>query len=265
MQKVFEELTKAFRKSSGILDRERYDTLVYKHTTLFERSDTIYHLLKASGYPIDIIDSGSYRYAPFFNDYKDETYCIVDIETNGSKPATSQVIEVGAVLVQNGEIKDRFESFVECAFLPDYITKVTGIEPRDLKKAPSQKEVLLMLKEFMGESIFVAHNASFDASFLSASMHRNGLGELGNATLCTLDLAKRTFESERYGLAYLIELLDIPTTVHHRAYSDALSAFYVLKKGFENIPSYVRSSDDLILFSSSSKKERSNKRGDNGK
>lgn len=259
MQKVFEGLTRAFRKNDGIIDKERFDTIVYKYTTLFERSDTIYHLLKASGYPIDVIDGGFYRYAPFFNDYKSDVYCIVDIETNGSKPHTSQVIEIGAVLVQDGEIKDRFETFVECAFLPDYITKVTGIEPSDLRGAPSQKEALLLLKEFMGESIFVAHNASFDATFLSASMYRNGLGELGNMTVCSLDLAKKTFESERYGLAYLIQSLDIPTTIHHRAYSDALSAFYVLKKSFENIPEYVKTSDDLIQFSISSKKTRSKK------
>ncbi|MBN2768492.1 MAG: 3'-5' exonuclease [Campylobacterales bacterium] len=263
MQKVFEELTKAFRKNSGIIEKEHYDTIVYKHSTLFERSDTIYHLLKASGYPIDVIDSGFYRHAPSFNDYKSDLYCIVDIETNGSKPNSSQVIEIGAILSQNGEIKDRFETFVECAFLPDYITKVTGIEPSDLRGAPSQKEALLMLKEFMGESIFVAHNARFDASFLSASMHRNGLGELGNMTVCSLDLAKKTFESERYGLAYLIESLSIPTTTHHRAYSDALSAFYVFMKSFENIPRYVKTSDDLIQFSNSSKKTRSKEKKSN--
>ena len=73
MQKVFEGLTRAFRKNDGIIDKERFDTIVYKYTTLFERSDTIYHLLKVSGYPIDVIDGG-YRYAPYFNDYKSDLY-----------------------------------------------------------------------------------------------------------------------------------------------------------------------------------------------
>jgi DNA polymerase-3 subunit epsilon len=77
--------------------------------------------------------------------------------------------------------------------------------------------------------------------------------------LCTIDLARRTFESERYGLAHLIESLNIPTTVHHRAYSDALSASYVMKKSFETIPHHVKSSDDLIKFALSSKKERGKK------
>ncbi len=256
MQKVFEQLTKTFRHHGGTISQETFDTIVYKHTTLFEESDTIFYLLQASGYPIENSDGGGYRYKPYFTPYHEDRFCIVDIETNGSKPSSSQVIEIGAVMMSGGEIIDRFETFVECAFLPDYITKVTGIEPIDLLDAPSSKEALTRLRLFMEDAIFVAHNASFDASFLSASFHRHGLGDLGNPIMCSIDLAKRTFESERYGLAYLIESLAIPTTVHHRAYSDALSASYVMQKSLETIPEHVKSSDDLVKFATSSQKER---------
>ncbi len=257
MQKVYEQLTAAFRKNSGVLDEMSFEEIVKKHTSLFEECDTIFLLLQASGYPIEY--KNGYIYRPFFTSYKEERFCIIDIETNGSNPSNSQVIEIGAVMVQDGKIIDRFETFVECAFLPEYITKVTGIEPIDLQGAPSQKEALTNLRVFMQDAIFVAHNASFDYGFLNASFKRYGLGEIGNMKLCTIDLARRTFESERYGLAYLIESLKIPTTVHHRAYSDALSALYVMKKSFETIPNYVKSSDDLIKFATSSKKERDKK------
>jgi DNA polymerase-3 subunit epsilon len=259
MQKVFEQLTKSFRHNKGIINKETFDNIVYKHSTLFEESETIYYILQASGYPIEN-ENDKYIYKPFFTAYKDEVFCVIDIETNGSKPNSSQVIEIGAVMVKNGEIIDHFETFVECAFLPDYITKVTGIETIDLVNAPSAKEALTNLKIFMKDTIFVAHNASFDASFLSASFYRHGLGELGNPVMCSIDLAKRTFESERYGLAYLIESLEIPTTVHHRAYSDALSASFVMKKSFEMLPEYINSSDDLLKFAESSKKERTAKK-----
>ncbi|MBD3798101.1 MAG: 3'-5' exonuclease [Campylobacterales bacterium] len=257
MQKVYEQLTVAFRKNSGILDEMGFENIVKKHTSLFEECDTIFMLLQASGYPIEY--ENGYIYKPFFTSYKEEKFCIIDIETNGSNPNNSQVIEIGAVMVQNDKIVDRFETFVECAFLPEYITKVTGIEPIDLLDAPSQKEALTNLRVFMQDAIFVAHNASFDYSFLNASFKRHGLGEIGNMKLCTIDLARRTFESERYGLAHLIEYLKIPTTVHHRAYSDALSASYVMKKSFETIPHHIKSSDDLLKFATSSKKERSKK------
>lgn len=256
MQKVFEHLTTTFRSNQGAISRELFDKIVYKHSTLFEESDTIYYLLQASGYPIETKDD-KYIYKPYFTSYKDEIFCVVDIETNGSKPNSSQVIEIGAVMVKNGEIIDNFETFVECTFLPDYITKVTGIETIDLVNAPSAKEALTNLKLFMKDAIFVAHNASFDATFLSASFYHHGLGELGNPVMCSIDLAKRTFESERYGLAYLIEFLNIPITVHHRAYSDALSAHFVMKKSFQMLPDNINSSDDLLRFAESSKKERS--------
>ena len=198
MQKVFDELTVAFRKNGGVLSEERYREIVMKHTTLLEDSDTIFFLLQASGYPIYRVNNGSYRLEICFIPYQKQRYCVIDIETNGSKPGSSQVIEIGAVMMQDGKIIDRFETFVECAFLPEYITKITGIEPTDLIGAPSRREALTKLRHFMGNAIFVAHNANFDYNFLNASFQRFGLGAIGNPKLCTIELAKRTFESESY-------------------------------------------------------------------
>jgi len=255
MQKVFNELTQAFRKHQGVLNPEQYERIAKKHCTLLEECDTIFLLLQASGYPI-AFEEGVYRLETYFTPYQTQKYCIIDIETNGSKPGSSQVIEIGAVMVQNGKIIDRYETFVECAFLPEYITKITGIEPTDLIDAPSRKEALIGLRHFMEDAVFVAHNADFDYSFLDASFERFGLGNIGNPKLCTIELARRTFESERYGLAYLIESLEIKTATHHRAMSDALCAFEVMKKSFETLPEYVKSADELLRFSTSSRKTR---------
>jgi len=258
MQKIYDELTNQFRKNAGIISKKQYIYTVKKHTTLFEDSDTIFFLLQASGYPIIEYEDG-YKLETYFRPYQEQKFCIIDIETNGSKPTNSQVIEIGAVMVQNGEVIDSFETFVECAFIPEFISKMTGIEEIDLIGAPSRKQALTMLREFMQDSIFVAHNVSFDYSFLSASFNRFGLGDIGNQRFCTINLAKRTFKSEKYGLAYLNESLGIDTATHHRAYSDALSAFFIMKKSLETVPNYVVTTDDLIQFSTSSRKERSKK------
>jgi len=256
MQKVFDELTIAFRKHDGVLNEEQYKHIAIKYTTLLEDSDTIFILLQASGYPIEQRDEGQYRLETFFTPYQEQKYCVIDIETNGSKPGTSQVIEIGAIMVQGGKIIDQYETFVECAYLPEYITKITGIELEDLIGAPTRREALIGLRHFMGDAIFVAHNANFDYGFLNASFERFGLGGIGNPRLCTIDLAKRTFESERYGLAYLIDRLEIETATHHRAFSDAVCANKVMEKSLETLPEYVVTADDLIRFSTSSKKER---------
>ena len=256
MQKVFDELTTPYRKDDRLLSEEQYKHIAIKYTTLLEDSDTIFILLQASGYPIEQEEDGRYRLETYFTPYEEQRYCVLDIETNGSKPGTSQVIEIGAVMLQNGEVIDRFETFVECAYLPEYITKITGIEPTDLIGAPTRREALIKLRHFMGDAVFVAHNANFDYTFLTASFNRFGLGDIGNPKLCTIDLAKRTFESERYGLAYLIDFLEIETATHHRAYSDAVCAAKVMEKSLETLPNYVKSTDDLLRFSISSKKER---------
>ena len=255
MQKLFEELTAAFRRAGGEISYEAYDRIVRKHATLFEDSDTIYLLLQASGYPIEESLTG-YRLKTCFTPWREQEYCIVDIETNGSKPGRSQVIEIGAVMLRSGEIVERFETFVACAYLPVHITKLTGIEPSDLADAPSRKEALTALREFMGDAVFVAHNAGFDHTFLNASFQRFGLGPIGNPVLCTIDLARRTFKSERYGLAYLNDFLHLEMPAHHRAYNDAVAASKVLRKSFENVPDAVRTTDELLQFSKSSRKER---------
>ena len=244
MQKVFAELTTALRKHDGVLSCDQYTYIANKHSTLLEDSDTVFILLQASGYPISKHEEGN-KLNTYFTPYETQKYCVIDIETNGSKPGTSQVIEIGAVMLQNGKVIDRYETFVECAFLPEYITKITGIEPIDLIDAPSRKEALIGLRHFMEDAIFVAHNANFDYGFLNASFARFGLGNIGNPKLCTIELAKRTFESERYGLAYLIDFLEIETATHHRAYSDALCAAKVMEKSVETLPEYVHTTDEL--------------------
>lgn len=255
MQKVFEELTRAFRKHKGMLSADQYSYIANKHSTLLEDSDTIFLLLQASGYPISQEEDG-YKLDTYFTPYAKQKYCVIDIETNGSKPGSSQVIEIGAVMLCDGEVIGRYETFVQCAFLPEYISKITGIEPEDLMDAPTRKEALIGLRHFMQDAIFVAHNVSFDYTFLNASFSRFGLGNIGNPKLCTIELAKRTFESERYGLAHLIEFLDIETATHHRAFSDAVCAAKVMEKSIETLPKYVLSADELLCFSTSSKKER---------
>ena len=255
MQNLFDKLTSTFRKQRGKIDYETFDRICSEYAPIPEDSESMFLYLQSCGYPIEEW-IGGYRLRTIFTPYKNERYCIIDIETNGSKPGRSQVIEIGAVMLHRGKIIDRFETFVACAYLPKHISEITGIEPIDLKDAPTRKDALSNLREFLSDAVFVAHNASFDYTFLDSSFNRFGLGHIGNPVLCTIDLAKRTFESEKYGLAYLNEKLELGMESHHRAYNDALAASKVLQKSFETIPNYVKTTDDLIRFSKSSKKER---------
>ena len=255
MQNIFNELTIKFKRNGGRLSTNEFQNFISKRVDLYTDIEQFFIILQASGYPISRNRQG-FKLDTIFRKYKNQKFCIIDIETNGSKPNTSQVIEIGAVMVQNGKIIDKFETFVEASFIPEYITKITTITVDDLQNAPTLKEALTSLREFMQDTIFVAHNVKFDFSFLDYSFERCGLGNIANQKFCTIDLARRTFQSPRYGLAYLNESLNIDVVNHHRAYSDAYSAYIVMQKSLTNIPKDIKTTNELLEFSLSNRKNR---------
>jgi DNA polymerase-3 subunit epsilon len=206
---------------------------------------------------IDTIEKNSRIYSKTrFRTYKDEIFCIVDIETNGNSPQYDQIIELGAIKFRNGCIIDRFESFVYSDFVPDYIKRITNISQNDLVGAPKLKDILKEFKNFLGNSVFVAHNVRFDYNFISQSFQKFGFEEMLNRRLCTINLAKKTIESEKYGLSFLKEELGIDIDNHHRAYADALSALKIFEISLKNIPSKIKTTEDLIEFSNPPKRKR---------
>jgi len=245
------------RLERGSLPKEEFCQCV-KRARKSHELDIDIDLLNFYGLPVEEDDKEVFLKTQK-NSFKDEIYCVVDIETNGNSPVKNQIIEIGAIKYKNGEIIDKFESYVYADFVPESIVRVTKIEQSDLLGAPSLKKVLHDFKLFLGNSVFVAHNVKFDYGFISESLKIVGIDELLNRRLCTVELSRKTIEAERHGLGYLREHLDIDTGDHHRAYSDALSATKVLEVCFKNIPENVKSTEELIKFSKHSTPKRKKK------
>lgn len=217
-------------------------------------SELALELLKAQGMNIELHD-GSYKFQTARTPVEDTLFCIVDVESNGSKPARDQVIEIGAVKLQNGHIIDTYESLVYCTSISDQIQEITGIRVEQTLKAPPMGKVMREFRLFLGDAVFVGHDAKFDYNFVSAMMERVGLQKLLNRSLCTIDLAERTIESERYGLAYLNEQLDLyKDATHHRALSDAMTTTKLLKRTLTLIPHSIQNTEELIAFSKEAKR-----------
>ncbi len=249
MRPLIDNIVAAVKKNGGVMKLDDFRELIQKtRDSLFENVDTLMELVIASGVPIEI-EGDEVVLKTSFMPWRDEIFCIVDIETNGSKPDRSQIIEIGALKWRNGEVVDRFESFAQCSYLPYQISEITGINPEDLEDAPTLQKLLPEFKNFLGDAVFVAHNATFDYNFVSMSFERFGLGVLGNRRLCTIDLARRTIEAERYGLGHLNIALDINTLIHHRAYADAVTAAKVFEIGLRNVPESIVTVEELIDFS----------------
>ena len=197
---------------------------------------------------------GYYYFDTKFIDIKDATFCIVDIEANGSNTDKHQIIEIAAIKYKDGKIIGRYESLVKCSEINEHIARLTGIHAEDTKDAPNLKEVLYKFKEFIGNDIFVAHDVKFDYKFISKSLAKIGLAPLLNRYLCSLDLAQRTIVSYKYGLAYLNDTFALnPNPSHHRAMSDVITTTALFEKSLKTLDKDVKTVEDLIRFSKHSK------------
>ncbi len=168
--------------------------------------------------------------------WMDQEFCFVDIESTDSDPLKGNLLEIGAILCNGrGEVIKRFESFVKNENIPVVIEEITGITVADTQNAPELKKVLQDFRSFLGKSVFVAHNVSFDYHFLDFLYLKHfGIG-IYNQSLCTLKIAQKTIPSPRYKLSFLNEFLGIFTPISHRAYADAHTCkeiFFHCKKYF---------------------------------
>ncbi|HZG61055.1 MAG TPA: PolC-type DNA polymerase III [Anoxybacillus sp.] len=160
----------------------------------------------------------------------DDTFVVFDVETTGLSAVYNTIIELAAVKVKNGEIIDRFTSFAN-PHHPLSITTIelTGITDDMLKDAPDVEEVLQKFYEWIGDSVLVAHNATFDIGFLNAGFKKIGLGKVTNPVIDTLELARFLYpELKNHRLNTLCKKFDIELTQHHRAIYDAEATGYLL-------------------------------------
>ncbi len=150
---------------------------------------------------------------------KPDRFVAIDLETTGLDPRASEIIEFGAVRVEEEKITERFERLARpSAPLPAAITRLTGITDADLAGAPGAGLALAEFLEFVGGDTLVAHNAAFEAGFLRAA----GGGRFKREILDSLELARIALpEAPGHSLGKLAALLDLEHGGLHRALPDA--------------------------------------------
>ena len=166
---------------------------------------------------------------------EDTTFVVYDTETTGFNAASGdQMIEIGAVKIQNGTIIDRFDEFINPGrHIPDKITELTEITDEMVKDAGSEEEVTKRFLEWTGDSPMVAHNAKFDISFIENAMRKYNLGEFTNTVIDTLELSRALDQGfARHSLSALVKRYNVPfdEESHHRADYDAEGTAIVFHK-----------------------------------
>ena len=151
-----------------------------------------------------------------------ETYVVFDIETTGLKAQHADIIEIGAVKIENGRIIDRFQTFVNGGVLiPPNITKLTGITNAMIADAPSARDVLEQFSLFVKGCCLVAHNANFDVRFIR---YHGGKYQIAfdEPYADTLMLSRYLLHDlPNHKLDTVCEHFQVDLTNHHRAIDDA--------------------------------------------
>lgn len=152
----------------------------------------------------------------------DAAYVVFDIETTGFSPVTNRIIEIGAVKVEHGEITERFSTFVNPEVpIPFEIEKLTGINDSMVMGAETIETVLPEFLTFVKDAVLVAHNASFDVSFIQENARRQGIA-LDCTYVDTVGIARTLLTGQaKYTLDAVAKTLGISLENHHRAVDDA--------------------------------------------
>ena len=176
----------------------------------------------------------------------DVTFVVLDLETSGASARTgSAITEIGAVKVCGGNVKGTFHTLINPSTpLSPFIVELTGITDQMLANAPSIETVLPLLCEFIGspeESVFVAHNAPFDLSFLKTASALHGYIWPDFRVLDTVKLARLVLTKDdvaNYQLGTLAEYFDTHVAPNHRALDDAQATVDVLHGVIERLGTF---------------------------
>lgn len=151
-----------------------------------------------------------------------DSFVVFDLETTGIGPKSNEIIEIGAIRVENGVMKETFSEFVNPGRpIPYPIQKLTGIN--DAMVADAEKIDVLLPKflEFCGDSVLVAHNAAFDVGFISRKAKDLGL-EILPTVVDTVAVARALLpDMKSHKLNLVAKRFGVSLENHHRAVDDA--------------------------------------------
>jgi DNA polymerase-3 subunit epsilon len=161
-------------------------------------------------------------------------FAVVDIETTGSTPQSAGITEI-AIVIHNGvEVTGKYVTLINPRHkIPPFIVNMTGISDEMVAAAPLFEDVAPQIYNLLNGRVFVAHNVSFDYSFVHYLLGRSGF-QWSAPKLCTIKLSRRVFPGlDKYGLGSLTRDLGIKIEGRHRAWGDAAATAQVLTMAIE--------------------------------
>jgi len=147
---------------------------------------------------------------------------ILDCETTGGKSTYHRIIELGYLVIEDGQCTHRQQQFINPGtVIPPGIQRLTGIRPEMLRGAPEFRDIADELLALLRGRVLVAHNARFDYGFLKNEFRRCGL-DYKSRPLCSVKLSRRLYpQYRRHSLDQIIRRFRFSIDQRHRAFDDA--------------------------------------------
>ncbi len=151
-----------------------------------------------------------------------KTLAFVDLETSGSSGSSDRIIEIGIIKTVNNKVVKKFQSLVNPqTHLSEFISDMTGIQAKDLDRAPTFRQIQDEVQDILSDAVFVAHNVRFDYGFLRQEFRRLETS-FSAKQICTVKLFRLLHpELRHHNLDSLIEYYNFDCQNRHRAFDDA--------------------------------------------
>ena len=148
----------------------------------------------------------------------EEDVIVLDTETTGLSVQDNELIEISAARLLGREVVDRFDTFVHpSGLIPPEITELTSITNADVADAPSAVDAVAALTDFVGGCPVIAHNATFDRSFIESVKGGVNVSDIWIDSLALSRIALPRLASHK--LSFMADLFGC-AAVSHRANAD---------------------------------------------
>jgi DNA polymerase III subunit epsilon len=185
----------------------------------------------------------------FYREISQQPLTIVDVETTGSRPPKSRVIEVAILQASlaDGITHQQSQLINPELPIPAQITRVTGIDQTMVETAPDAAQVWGDYVPLLQMGVLTAHNLAFDYQFLRAELARLAIefARPLQAQLCTVVLARLMLpELPSRSLPDLVKHFAFPVERSHRAAADTMACWLLAQRLLQEIQTEA---DDVLL------------------
>lgn len=178
---------------------------------------------------VDILEYNgkSSRLENFFNKFSNQEIIVFDTETTGLEVENNDIIQIAAIKISGGIVKDTFEVYIKTDKDIAASEKIHNISQEYLNNfGVSHEEGLMNFMHFCGQNaVLCAHNISFDFAILQTNLSRFcniSITDYFTQKFDTITIAKLIYPNlASYKLKDLIDFLKIEGVNSHNALDDA--------------------------------------------